>query len=247
MSNELAKATASDLEEKRELITSLCCKNCTRDEIELFFTVSHRMGLNPLAKQIYAVKRGSVMAIQVSIDGFRLIAERTRQYSPGKETVYAYKKDGTLLSATAYVKKMTKDGNWHEVSAVAFFDEYNGATPIWKKMPHVMLAKCAESQALRKAFPAELSGIYTAEEMEQAEIEETVIVADEPRPANMTVEEACSMVAVTMSIENDETLKAYIESRMQNTKRSLPDIVAAWSERQDAFKEYFEAWKKEQS
>ena len=84
---------------------------------------------------------------------------------------YEYKADGTLLSATSYVKKLTNDGIWHEVSSTAFYEEYcqrtNEGKPMamWGKMPHVMLAKVAEAAALRKAFPAHLSGIYTSDEM----------------------------------------------------------------------------------
>lgn len=166
-------------EEKKELLKRTICKGSDDNELELFIHACKRTGLDPFMKQIYAVKRWSgaekreVMTMQTSIDGFRVIADRTGKYAPGAEPIYEY--DGEkVIAATAHVKKMTADGTWHQVSATAFFEEYaqrdkeGNPTQFWKKMPHVMLAKCAEALALRKAFPAELSGIYTFDEMAQA-------------------------------------------------------------------------------
>lgn len=169
-----------DLDSKRDLIKRTICKGSSDEELELFLYTCKRTGLDPLMKQAYAVKRWSsadkreVMTIQTSIDGYRLIADRTGRYAPGKEATIVEDENGNIISATAYIKKMTADGTWHEISSTAYFDEYAGKTKegqltkFWSSMPRLMLAKCAESLALRKAFPAELSGIYTHEEMQNS-------------------------------------------------------------------------------
>lgn len=172
-----------------DILKNSICKGVTNDEFEVFLMACTKTQLDPFMKQIYAIKRkckksdgtwGESMTIQTSIDGYRLIAERTGRYAPGPEPTYVSDDKGNLIASTAYIKKMTMDGTWHTVSASAYLSEYMQTykdkntgqqipTGLWINMPRTMLAKCAESQALRKAFPAEMSGVYTKEEMEQAD------------------------------------------------------------------------------
>jgi len=157
--------------EQEKIIVSTIAPGLNKDELLVFAYHCQRANLDPFVKQIYAIKRGGKMCIQTAIDGFRLIAERSGKYAPGKETEYAYDEKGSLLSATAYVNKLTHDGTWHSVSATAYLEEYTTRQGLWAKMPRVMLEKVAEARALRRAFPADLSGMYTEEEMEQADVE----------------------------------------------------------------------------
>lgn len=165
-----------------DLIKRQVAQNCSDDELQLFLYQCARTGLDPLSRQIYALERRERqgdqwvrrMSIQTGIDGLRLIAERTGRYAPGPETTFEYDAGAKLRKATAYIKKLTADSTWHTVSASAFWSEYvattkdGSPTRIWKEKPHVMLGKCAESLALRRAFPAEMSGLYTGEEMDKA-------------------------------------------------------------------------------
>lgn len=161
----------NNYEEKRDLVRRTFGKGLTNDEFDLFLHVCHHTSLDPTTKQIYAVKRKDTMTIQVGIDGLRSIAERTGNYSPGKEPSYQYDDKGNIISATAYVKKRTPDGTWHEVSATAFFNEYKPSYggAFWTDKPHLMIAKCAESLVIRKAFPSVTANLYATEEMDRAD------------------------------------------------------------------------------
>lgn len=179
---------ASFKDREMEQIRKSICKDGSDEDFEMFVRVCAHTGLNPFMKQIYPVFRNDKgvkrMTIQTSIDGFRLIAERTGRYSPGREATHVYSEKGSLISSTSYVKKLTPDGTWHEVAATAHFNELcqrygDKLGQFWEKMPHVMLAKCAEAAALRRAFPAEMSQVYTKDEMEQATPPEPIISEEE--------------------------------------------------------------------
>jgi hypothetical protein len=70
-----------------------------------------------------------------------------------------------------------RKGASHPFVGVARFADYNAGQGLWSKMPAAMIAKCSEALALRKAFPADLSGVYSTDEMEQAEVQPVTVAA----------------------------------------------------------------------
>jgi phage recombination protein Bet len=166
--------------EKIDLIKSTVARGTTDEELRLFLYTAQRTGLDPLTKQIHAIKRWNkkenreVMTIQTGIDGYRVVAERTGKLAGSDDPIYDSETGKHPGKATVTVFKMI-DGQRCPFTASARWSEYvqtfNDGNPmgLWVKMPYLMLGKCAEALALRKAFPADLSGVYTFEEMAQAD------------------------------------------------------------------------------
>jgi phage recombination protein Bet len=159
----------------KELIAKQIAPTATKEELELFFMMAYRTRLDPLLKQLYFIKYGTGEKAKVSyvtsIDGFRIIAHRTKQFAGIDEPKFIYassSKNPTSCTVTVY-----KKGSERGFTATVHFAEYSTGQNLWAKMPHTMLAKVAEAHALRKAFPQDLSGIYTTDEMEQAEKAQT--------------------------------------------------------------------------
>lgn len=208
-------------QEKKELIRTTLCQGATDVELQLFFHVCEKSGLDPLLKQVYFVKRAGKGTIQTGIDGLRIIAERTGKYAPGQETVYTYDASKKVASATAYVKKQTVDGTWHTVSATAFVEEYKPtySNDFWKTKPHIMIAKCAEALALRKAFPAQMAGVYVAEEMQKGVEEAEVVEVEENKvlDGNVSFEQSEKLFEMLKECEEDfqERVLAFMEKRFK--------------------------------
>jgi phage recombination protein Bet len=173
--------------ENLELIKQTVAPGLSDPEFMMFCHVARVRHLDPLQKQIYAIKRRTWnaetgqyedrMVLQVGIDGFRSIANRTGLYMPSDRLPLVEGQGTENLRVTVWVQKWHEmSGQWKEFGATAYYREFvqtkkNKATgklePVsqWEKMPLAQTEKCAEIKAIRRGWPEELGQFYTPEEV----------------------------------------------------------------------------------
>lgn len=224
------------------LLKSTICRDLSDMEFDLFLQICKRTGLDPFARQIHASKRRTqkndawieTMTWQVTIDGFRIIAERTGLYQGQTKTEWCTS-DGKWVDVwlqstpptaarisvykAGFIEPLQGIAHWHEYVPI---DRFGKITKMWQKMPAHMIAKCAEALALRKAFPQDLAGLYTEEEMMRANLTETITAAAAPQ-------------------SKYDVVKSYIEKAfaLQKTEwiDTLPDRIRSHAELTDVEKE----------
>lgn len=204
MSNELTIQDNQDVFTQRQLaaLAQIGVQGATPADLAVFLHQCQRTGLDPFNRQIYMINRrqkdqnGNYMlkqTIQVGIDGFRTIArraaDRNHELFSEPETLWCGE-DGVwhdvwIAPTPPVAAKVTVRRGEGEFTGVALYREYVGTrfdqstqrhvpNSMWVSKPATMIAKCAEALALRKAFPQDLSGLYTADETDIVEEEAAV-------------------------------------------------------------------------
>lgn len=189
------------------------CQNATDQEVQMFLALCASQRLNPWTKEAYLVKYGSGPAsIITSRAAIQKRADSHPEYEGVEVGVVVLNAQGAIehRPGEAYYKALGERllGGWakaHRNGRKPYYsevplDEYNTGKSNWAKMPGTMITKVAEMHALRGAFPQEFQGMYSSEEMQQAqEVQAEVEVpqqAQQPAKPTPTPEEKARMAEV---------------------------------------------------
>lgn len=230
MTTALATSNQTAIDYTREQVDTIrntVARGANDAQLALFLQVCKSRGLDPFSRQVHWTSQGII----VGIDGLRAIADRTDRYVPGN-TQLEFDAKGGVVAAHVTVKKLVS-GSWHEITESAYMVEYAGRSPIWNKMPRVMLSKCAEARALRRAFPSDMSGLYAQEEMDQAGVAPMpapvpVPVAAAPQPVVKVAAAAPVDVEEAETVEEDASVVAMRKIKDADSITAACEMIKTW-------------------
>lgn len=258
MTNELAQRGPQTLAaqvwgDRLQVVKDQIAKGLTDAELEVFAAVAERSKLDVFARppQIYPVKRWDsrlgreVLVIQGAVDGFRLIAARTREFGGevgpqwcGDDGVWRdvwLSDEPPTAARVGVLRKGFREPTWGVAlwkESAQWFKNKDGQRYLgefWQRMPAHMLAKTAEVDALKKAFPNDTRGI----ELEKIEGE---LEAERGRLAERYVEiygaedYPPSPVAIARNAAGDTIDTATGELLEAEPVLQKPDRAQLWAE-----------------
>lgn len=214
------------------------CQGFSKEQLEQARQICLEYRLTPVKRQIFIQKRwtknGDIISPLVTIDGLRGIAERTGKYE-GQVGAFWCGKDGKWTDVwlsedmpLAAKVGVHKTGFRDALYAVAKFEEYKQVdkekkvSGLWGKMPDLMIAKCAEALALRRAFPDELGGLYTKEEMGQS---------DNPEKSEcQAMEEKPRAPSISMALDREQAEQIHAQAiELMNAAGSIEALGKVWA------------------
>ncbi len=231
-------------------IKDVYAKGSSDVEFANFVVVASRTGLDIFKKQIYLVPRWDsragkeVFTPQTGIDGYRAVAEKTDAYAGNDDPVFQGEleltfqttKNGKTTSdkykapekATVTVYKIVQGVRCPFTATARWTEYYPGDKQgyMWRQKGHVMLGKCAESLALRKAFPNVLGGIYTQEEMAMQDSQMIVPISEKKvgqmlEKAKQIISKKTDVVVLQEDLENIQKSEKYNDEQ----KKELVDAI----------------------
>ncbi len=164
-------------------------KGTPPEQVKLFALFCKKKGLDPITGQVFLMARRTYnkdsklydtkYSYQTGIQGYRITAERTGKYAGNDDylfdeglTMFQMLKENRQIPTTATATIYKLIGNQRvPYTASAYWDSYcppEKQNFMWIKMPFLMLGKCAEALAFKKAFPDKMEGLYIHEEMQNA-------------------------------------------------------------------------------
>lgn len=241
----------------------------SRAELLVFAKYCAANGLDPLAKDVYFVKdkKGKVH-YQISIDGLRARSEASDGYlgrigpqwcgKDGEWLDYWIKDEAPVAARVGLIRRGMDAPFWGFARLASYRPDRCEPWSAWGRMPEVMLAKCAEAQAHRAAFPKNCSRLYVPEEIIEAEVVESElpkaapkqyrqvqVSAPAPAPASTEQQQVEEIFTASLSGTEGATAAAVEPAVKPSESSDLADLFAYDDENEPASNEVIgEAWKR---